>query len=462
MPDLTDKDKNNLWAQMPPTRKNKPPVQLPPQMNRSAEPQSAQNNSTEDKKKKSKRKAQKSDKKSAAAKKQAKKGGKPKNTDTAVPVPATSKAQPMPKYVSDNTATDIPVAKPMDIQSRALRHKSNQRRGETTPEKNGRRTRRKLSSYLLYYIMFGIIAVVIICVLSTTVLFNIEHFEVTGDDVYTQSEVLDALGVSAGENLILLDSSAAEQRLIEALPYIDKASVIKKLPSTLQIEIGRAEAVANIKKNNSYYLVSANGRIMNAELTKPDSKYVVVTGFDPEYAASGDFLSVANESSRNMLCKLLSSVKNYAELDGQTDISAEKKYDILFDLIGQYTEVGFGGKIKEIDISNIYNITMNYDNKLTLQLGDYSEIKLKLTVAKNLIDKGEFDGEKGILILSQVASSSDSMKVTFRPDYDDTSSDSSTSDNSSSDSTPPDGTSSQPSDSTDSSGADIGDTTPPT
>ncbi len=451
MPDLTDKDKNNLWAQMPPTRKNRPPVQLPPQMNRSAEPQ---DDSTEDKKTKSKGKAKakagKADKRSAAKKKQAKKGGKPQSTGTAEPS-ASSKAQPMPKYISEDTAADIPIAKPMDIQSRALRHKSNRRRAEKAEGRTGRRRRRKLSSYLLYIIMFAVVFVAVICVLSTTVLFNIENFEVVGDDVYTKSEVLDALGVSAGENLVLLDCKAAEQRLIEALPYIDKASVNKRMPSTLEIEIGRAEAVANVKKNNSYYLVSANGRIMNAELTKPDTKYVVVNGFDPEYAASGDFLSVANESSRNMLCKLLSSVKSYAELDGQTDNSAVKKYDILFDLIEQYNEVGLGGKIKEIDISNIYNITMNYDNKLTLQLGDWSEIKLKLTVAKNLIDKGEFDGEKGILILSQVASSSDSMKVTFRPDYDDTSSDS----------TPTDGTSSQPSDNTDSGGAQIGNTTPP-
>lgn len=451
MPNLTDKDKNNLWAQMPPTRKNRPPVQIPQQINRSAETQS---DSEADKKAKGKGKNKKADKKTVAKQKEIKKSGKAKKAN---PVHTasdnTQKAESMPRYVSDNTANDIPVAKPMDIQSRALRHKSNSRREETTAEKMGRRRRRKLSSYLFYYILFGIFAVVVICVLSTTVLFNIEHFEVTGDDVYGEDEVLDALGVSTGENLILLDSSAAEQRLIEALPYIDKASVIKKLPSTLQVNISQAEAVANIKKNSGYYLVSANGRIMNAELAKPDSNYVVVFGFDPEYASSGDFLSVANESSRNTLCKLLSSVKKYAELDEESDNSAEKKYDILFDLIAQYTEAGFGNKIKEIDISNIYNITMNYDNKLTFELGDYSEIKLKLTVAKNLIDKGEFDDEKGVLILSQVASSSDNMKVTFRPNYDDTSSD-----NTSSDSTPTDSTASQPEDG---SGTNIGDTTPP-
>lgn len=43
-------------------------------------------------------------------------------------------------------------------------------------------------------------------------------------------------------------------------------------------------------------------------------------------------------------------------------------------------------------------------------------------MAKNLIEKGEFDGEKGTLILSQLSENAYNMKVTFRPDYEDTSS----------------------------------------
>ena len=52
-----------------------------------------------------------------------------------------------------------------------------------------------------------------------------------------------------------------------------------------------------------------------------------------------------------------------------------------------------------------------------------TDAKLKLTVGKNLIDKGEFDGEKGVLVLSQLSENTYNMKVTFRPEYDDTSKD---------------------------------------
>ena len=89
-------------------------------------------------------------------------------------------------------------------------------------------------------------------------------------------------------------------------------------------------------------------------------------------------------------------------------------------LIGLCKDVGISEHITTIDITSIYSIKLTYDNKLTLELGDVTDAALKLTVAKNLIEKGEFDGEKGTLILSQLSENAYNMKVTFRPDYEDT------------------------------------------
>ena len=42
-------------------------------------------------------------------------------------------------------------------------------------------------------------------------------------------------------------------------------------------------------------------------------------------------------------------------------------------------------------------------------------MEVKLTIAKNLIEKGEFENEKGELDLSKAADPELGMKVTFRP-----------------------------------------------
>lgn len=416
MADITERDKNNLWAEMPPSGKKR-------LQQENSQPKPAPENTPDNKKGKKKKsksdnkktaKKQK-DKKSNITEKTAKRPEKDVNADNGT----ASKAQRMPQFLSENTRTDIPVVKPVDIQNRVLRNKP--RSKEDTRE---RKRRKRLSAYIVYYIIFGILAVVILTVLSTTVLFNLSKYRITGDTVYTEQQIIDATGVNVGDNLILMDAGAVKDRLIAALPYVDKVEVSRNIfTCALEIKLNPATAVANVKKNDRYYLVSENGRIMDAELKAPDKNCVVVLGFDPEYAKSGDFLSVTDEGSRNMLTKLLRAVKTYDEIDDENEYEAQQKYDCVFALIELCKELDISGHIKTIDISSIYGIKLNYDNKLTLELGDMTDAKLKLTVGKNLIDKGEFDGEKGVLVLSQLSENTYNMKVTFRPEYDDTSKD---------------------------------------
>ncbi|MCH5324525.1 MAG: FtsQ-type POTRA domain-containing protein [Eubacterium sp.] len=392
------RDNNNLWVEMPPSGKARLAAARAAAEERANKPApSEQPDNNKDKNSKKSDKIKKADKKSKPVKK-------------AKPEKATGKA---PKKEAKNDF-DFNLAKPEDIQKKALKNKSRNRK--KTDDKNLPQRRKKLSSYLLYYIIFAVVAVGIICVLSTTVLFNIGEITVSGETQYDEKDVIRLSGVEEGQNLITLDTAEIERKLIKQLPYVDEVKVNKRLPATLEISLTPAEAVANVSKGSAYYLVSRNGRIMDTSLKKPNSKYVTVVGFDPEYASDGDFLTVTDEGNRNLLAKLLKCAKQYSGADDNTDSSAARKYDIMFSLIEDCEAVGIADKIKQIDISNIYNIKLNYDNRLTLELGEYTEVQFKLTIAKNLIDRGEFDGEKGVLILSQLISSSDEMKVTFTPE----------------------------------------------
>ena len=417
MADITKKDNNDLWAEMPPSGKKR----MMEQQEKAAEAPTPEKNGKAPKK--ANKKADKKSKKNKAPSKEVsvkKEQKQEKPRDNSVP-----------QFLGDGETTEIPVAKPVDIQSRALKNKGNSTAGKE------KKRRKPLSAYIIDIVLLGVIFVVVLCVLSTTVLFNLSDFTINGETVYTNEEIIAATGVHPGENLILMDEGAVKDRLIEALPYVDKVEVSRNIITCkLEITLNQAKAVANVKKNDVYYLVSENGRIMDAGLKTPDKNCVVVYGFDPEYASSGDFLSAADEKHRNMLSKLLRAVKQYDDIDDGNEYEAQKKYDALFSLISVCEETGISEHIKSIDISNIYGITLSYDNKLTLELGDIKDAKLKLTVAKNLIDKGEFDGEKGLLILSQLTDNSYNMKVTFRPEYDETSKDETSGNDSSQPSSP--------------------------
>ncbi len=438
MPQHSGRDRHNMWAEMPPSKKR---------MNAEAEKQqslqSAPKNKSDKKKKQIKKKQTVSDNNSrnqhnAAGKKVA--GNNRTNTER------------KPEYLPD----DSNIAKPIDLQAKVLKRKTDSRKTRSETDEQAKRRKRSWRSYILYYIMFGIVAVVLFCILSTTVLFNVSKITVKGETVYQSADVIDLCGVELGENLVRMDADEIEKKLIDELPYIDKVKVNKLyLSTTLEIVLNQATPLANIQYKDRYYLISGNGRIMDSELETPSDSCVTVTGFNPEFAVSGDFIKVADEGGRNYLTKLLKCVKQEAELLKEDDGSAGSKPDILYDLIDAYRQVGFDGTIQHIDINNIYQIKLTYDNRIVFNLGEIKDAKIKLTIAKNLIDKGEFDGEKGDLDLSMAADPSN-MKVTFRPVYDDSKPSETTPDSEDK----PDNSTSSPDDNTSSDEPVIGETTP--
>ena len=59
----------------------------------------------------------------------------------------------MPSFLSENTRTDIPVVKPVDIQNRVLRNKP-----RSKSDRKEKKRRKRLSAYIVYYVIFGILA----------------------------------------------------------------------------------------------------------------------------------------------------------------------------------------------------------------------------------------------------------------------------------------------------------------
>ena len=406
MADNRGRDSYNLWSEMPPSRKNRPSQPAKPAEQTEKNKRSKGKNLSNIKNKLT----NKQDKKKKAENKKSENKPAVKNT-------AYKNNFRTPSYLQDDG-----IAKPIDIQSRVLKNKTKNRRQNaegTAPKSLGKRLTRHFSRYVLFY-SIGIILVIIVSVaLSRTVLFNITKIEVIGETVYSDQEVIDKCGVALGTNLNFISEVEIIERLIDELPYVDKITVTKDyFKSHLKINLVQAKAIANIEtKDGGYYLISANGRILDSTLTSPNTNCIVVAGFNPEFAVSGAFLSVADEGTRNYLTKLLKSVKIYSGIDKETEIGADLKLDTLFEVIDAYNVVGMTDKIKGIDITSIYSICLNYDNKLILNLGENVDVKVKLTIAKNLIDKGEFENEKGELDLSKAADPASNMKVTFRPIY---------------------------------------------
>ncbi len=268
-------------------------------------------------------------------------------------------------------------------------------------EKRSAPKRRKFhgGSYILYYLMAGAVAVVVLVILANTVLFNCREITVSGSVRYTADEIISASGLKVGDNLLHIDKKSAENRLVEGLAYIDSATVKKSFPTRIEITVTEAEKWFYISDSGVSAAISRGGKIIEHGAA---GSFTVIKGCEPETTDIGEKLTSKTEG-KNGIPEL---ILNAAEKAGLRNIN-------------------------EIDISDRFAIKMTVDNRVFIELGTSSEMDAKMIVAAEYV-KNHLSPEESVTIML-----SNPVKFAVRPNIpetedipEDTDSDNSDSDNS--------------------------------
>jgi cell division protein FtsQ len=111
--------------------------------------------------------------------------------------------------------------------------------------------------------------------------FNIAGISVTGEENLREEDVIRLSGLKEGENLF----SFSKDRVISGLkanPWIESASIDRKLPDKVVIEVKERQP-AVLVKTDALYLMDARGIIFKRYSTEDEGLDLpVVTGFVPE------------------------------------------------------------------------------------------------------------------------------------------------------------------------------------
>ena len=230
--------------------------------------------------------------------------------------------------------------------------KTNVKRKQSS--KRTRRRRRKMSLYflLVIFLVFGIgIA------LSMTLFFNVNKVVILGDSEYSDEDIVAASGVLAGDNLVRLDSYAVEQSVLGSLINIEEVSIHKKFPSTVEITTKKCVPTANIAYDGGYLIVSAKGKLLNS-VDFPQEGLLTVLGYAPQSSTLGTKLSSA-EDQKNRI------------------------YTAFMGVIAEWED----HSILSVDMTDPYNILVNFENRIDFYMGNSNEIPYKLTLAETAIAK---------------------------------------------------------------------------
>lgn len=221
-----------------------------------------------------------------------------------------------------------------------------------------------------------LVAVGVALTMGATVFFRVESVVISGNERYTQEEIVAASGIQTGDNLYGLNKVRIDQNIRTSLPYIGDLTINRALPNTIVITVTEWNAVAQvaapdpvqvaaIRKELSEenpegepaalaqeaWLISVKGKLL--EPAPADSNAIAVTGLVPVAPQAGSMLRTADSQSGQLAAlKALLEELEKAGVSGQvTSIRFESTHLVL-----RYLD--------RFDVKMKLNADFNYDIRL--------------------------------------------------------------------------------------------------
>lgn len=253
---------------------------------------------------------------------------------------------------------------------------------EIRREKRRKKKRKKKPMSATAKKAYSILVLCIFLIISVILYFcRVENYQMNANSYYTSEEIVEGSGIQIGSSLIFLNTEVVEENLFYMFPYIESFEVEKIYPNTVEYTLIESEEYYSVFYKTAYVVVSKTGKILGVSDT----------------IASG---------TANIIGGDISDVDGYLSFN---DAYTDQIYTDIHLVITTRED----NEITEIDISNIDDIRVVYDDRITILLGNYENISYKLRTAFQVLDSGEIkETENGTL---DVSLESNSYSATFMP-----------------------------------------------
>lgn len=237
-------------------------------------------------------------------------------------------------------------------------------------QNSGKRMRRRKRNMSVYIITVILLVLTIGITMCFTFLFNVDSIVVSGESqTYDYMKIVEVSGIRAGDNLLRLNTEKAEQQILDELLYVETAEISRDFPSTLKIHVTRCIPAYNVQYDDGVLLVSRQGKILSDNNFYSDIENLpIIYGLEPSDTESGKALKSVNQN----------------------------KYDAFTQIISRFDRDD-NTQIESIDITNEYEIMVNYRNGLVFEMGNWSDVEYKLDLAQNVMNDDNIKGKKGYL-----------------------------------------------------------------
>ncbi len=243
---------------------------------------------------------------------------------------------------------------------------------EMTPEeKKALKAKKRKRLILMRRIKVGAVLCAVLALLlyllCAFVLFKVETVEVIGikdangnllpaSNYYTHEEIIKVSGVDVGDSLVRVSKKQVKESLQKILPYIGTVKVKRVYPSTLRIITEDTHALFAADSGGGYTLMDKNFKVLGVAERLPKGSMKLV-GISFKNDAVGTTAVFTDEAFKTRINSILLA----CEEENVTNMT-------------------------KLDLSNIANVKIVIDSRVTVILGTITDLGDKLSLALKTMD----------------------------------------------------------------------------
>lgn len=213
--------------------------------------------------------------------------------------------------------------------------------------------RRRKIKRIIALAAFGLAVVCVGVSLVLTVFFRIDTIVINGEHLYVDKQIIERCGVAYGDNLFMVNEGKINEMLTKGMPYIKSITIEREMPDTLIINVVSAEPCAAIPYGDAYVIIDRDGKILDNKAPKLKDGVALVNGLKAVEPIAGEQVVISGDGNTQDLLEITKGI---------ADSGIEK--------------------ITEINFIKKDSFQLTYDNRITLELGNMTDITEKLARAK--------------------------------------------------------------------------------
>lgn len=236
-----------------------------------------------------------------------------------------------------------------------------------------RSTRLKAKIVAVATVMVVLLTVICcICVYAYHKGAPVAFINVTGESPYKNEKIIEAANVYTGINMLSVREKTVNRLVTKTLPYIKQVQVDYQFPDTLVLNVTSTKEQLLISGEGGYICLDKDSKVLSLKKKKLTEGQYLVQGLEAQEAVEGEqFIPTQGNKEKYERARAIASA---LEKTGKLTTGV-------------------------IDVTELGNVTLLYDSRINIYLGDCSRLENQLEFAVSIIETDEdiINGQSGYI-----------------------------------------------------------------